>query len=63
MPKSKCDKEYVIIKNGCSLLNRKVQSDEKGNYITLNSTKTYLNDKALRGKFRYSSTKVCNTKK
>lgn len=52
---TKCEKNYVQIKEGCTLVRRVVQEDEstKKKYVKLNGKTVFLVD--LRGKYRYSN--------
>ena len=55
MPSTKCEKNYVQIKDGCTLIRRVVyeNDDTKKKYVKLNGKNVLLSE--LRGKFRYSN--------
>jgi hypothetical protein len=53
MPSAKCDKSYVQIKDGCTMIRRVVyDSDKHSKYVKMNGKNVLLSE--LRGKFRYS---------
>ena len=51
----KCDKNYVQIKEGCTLLRRVVYENEatKKKFVKLNGKEVLLSE--LRGKYRFSN--------
>ena len=54
MPVTKCEKKYVQIKDGCTLVRRVVfEDDKKKKYVKLNGTDVHLSE--LRGKYRFSN--------
>ena len=55
MPATKCEKSYVQIKDGCTLVRRAVYEVEasKQRYVKLNGKNVSLSD--LRGKYRFSN--------
>lgn len=55
MPTTKCQKNYVQIKDGCQLVRRVVYENETTHkkYVKLNGKNVDLTE--LRGKFRYSN--------
>ncbi len=55
MPAPKCEKSYVQIKDGCTLLRRAVYDadDSKKKYVKLNGKNVFLSE--IRGKYRFSN--------
>lgn len=55
MPSTKCEKSYVQIKDGCTLVRRAVYEveDNKKKYVKLNGKNVFLSE--LRGKYRFSN--------
>lgn len=51
----KCDKNYVQIKDGCTLVRRVVYENEstKKKFVKLNGKEVFLSE--LRGKYRFSN--------
>jgi len=55
MPSTKCDKNYVQIKEGCQLIKRVVYENDatKKKFVKLNGKNVPLSE--LRGKYRFSN--------